>query len=282
MTSARVTFEYERQRIQFASVSEEDHILQIMQKSGTFYESDVLERLKGLLAIRASGRVGIDVGAFVGTHSVYFARFCGLRRVVAFESNPAAFGVLLANVHANGVDDFVIPINKALGSRPGYADVVTDSNANQGSSRVRYALQDGLHRVPASTLDDESIGGNLGTVALIKIDVEGAELEVLRGACKTIQKDHPVMCIEVHTARHLMAVLAILRRDRYWILDCLGYSPTYILGSGQASLLRRACVNVLWLVRAAVPARFSTIRWYLKRLAKVVVADYSGELPGHP
>jgi FkbM family methyltransferase len=249
-----------------------------MQKSGTFYESDVLERLRSLVAARAAGSTAIDVGAFIGTHSVYFARFCGLRRVIAFESNPAAFAVLVANVHTNGLDDSVFPINKALGSQLGYADVVAGSSANQGTSRVRYTAEHAIDRVPASTLDDEIMGRDLGTVALIKIDVEGAELEVLRGASETIGRDRPVMCIEIHTPRHLMTVLATLYRNQYWILDCLGYSPTYILATGRPSLFRRRCVNVLWLVRAAVPAPFSAIRWYLKRLAQLLAADYRDRL----
>jgi hypothetical protein len=95
MASNRVAFEYENQAIVFASVSDDDHILGLMRKRQTFYELDVLKRIRQLLARRATSGAAIDIGAFIGTHSVYFARFCSLLPVISSEANQHTFLILL-------------------------------------------------------------------------------------------------------------------------------------------------------------------------------------------
>lgn len=271
----RVVFTYESQTVEFASVSDNDHILQIMRKLQTFYERDILERIRQLLDRRATAGAAIDAGAFIGTHSIYFARFCSLHPVISFEANARTFPTLLHNVRKNGLERIIVPINRALGSKRGQAEVVPGPPHNQGGSSVRYSAGDSADRVNVSTLDDEVEQGKLGSVALIKIDVEGAELAVLRGAMRTILTDLPLICIEVHTAGRLISMLSTLRRGHYWILDCLGYSPTYIVATTRVSFLRRLCVNSLWVMRAFVPASFSGTRWHLKRLAQVLAESLS-------
>ena len=270
MTSARVVFEYESETVEFASVSNDDHILGVMRKLQTFYELDVLKRIRQLLARRATSGAAIDVGAFIGTHSVYFARFCSLRPVISFEPNAGTFPILLSNVRQNSLEDAIVPFNQALGSRPGRAKVLAAPANNPGSSSVRYLGDGSTGDVQVSTLDREVSEQQLGFIALIKIDVEGAELEVLRGGTKTILANLPLLCIEVHAVRRLIVMLTLLRPGQYWIMDCLGYSPTYILAPSRAWFLRRLCVNLLWVIRALVPLSFAKARWYLKRLAQVI------------
>ena len=274
MESPRVVFGYESQTMEFASVSEDDYILGVMRKLQTFYERDVLERIRQVLAQGESSGAAIDAGAFVGTHSIYFARFCSLRPVISFEANAGTFPILLSNVRTNGLEGIVVPINRALGLRRGQAEVISGPMDNQSASSVRYLEEGSTGHVTVSTLDDEVSQRKLGLVALIKIDVEGAELEVLRGGIKTILANLPLMCIEVHTVRRLISMLLMLRHGQYWILDCLGYSPTYIVAVSRAPFLRRLSVNSLWVIRAFVPATFSTTRWYLKRVAQVLAASF--------
>ena len=119
-----------------------------------------------------------------------------------------------------------------------------------------------------------ALSERVSNIALIKIDVEGAELAVLEGAMKTISAYRPVLCIEAHTLTNLRKVISVLRHEDYWIIDCLGYSPTYILEPTTASHLHKAFVYWLWYVRAAFLGGQSSrltylIRWYLKRLAQL-------------
>ena len=74
-SSAEVQFDYEGQSIAFSSVASEDHILRDMQTRRTFYEQDVLERLRERLCKRQEAGAAVDAGAFIGSHSIYFAKF---------------------------------------------------------------------------------------------------------------------------------------------------------------------------------------------------------------
>ncbi len=275
---AEVQFKYEGQSIAFRSVATEDHILRVMQTHRTFYEQDVLEKLRERLSRRQGAGAAVDAGAFIGSHSIYFAKFCGLKPVLAFEANPNTFPCLLQNIDMNQATGTVIPMNKALGSGPGYAKVIPGDNTNQGHSSVAFNAGQTSESVRVSAIDDE-VEAALGTtrrVALIKIDVEGAELEVLNGAKRTIRACRPVLCIEVHNFKNLRKVLIALRGEQYWIVDCLGYSPTYVMEATDSVLPRRFLVNLLWLVRAAIPAQPHKLsilaRQHLRRLAQTLSA----------
>jgi FkbM family methyltransferase len=270
-----VRFAYEGQLIEFRSVGEHDHILGNMLRRSTFYELDVLERIRQRVKARANA-AAIDAGAFIGTHSVYFAKFCGLGPVVAFEANPSTFPLLKHNIAANHLTETVFPISKALGANPGYAVVDCAQADNQGGSTVSFVSEERQDSVEVSTLDIEvqALSDSVSNIALTKIDVEGAELAVLEGAMKTISTCRPVLCIEVHTLANLRKVMFALRQEDYWIIDCLGYSPTYILEPTSASYLRKAFVDSLWYVRAAFLGGQSSrltqlITWCLRRLAQL-------------
>jgi FkbM family methyltransferase len=269
-----VRFEHEGQPMVFRSVGENDHILGNMRRRSTFYELDVLERIRQRVKSRANA-AAVDAGAFIGTHSTYFAKFCGLSPVLAFEANPDTVPLLKHNIAVNHLTDTVIPISKALGASPGHAVVDCAQSDNQGGSAVSFVSEERPDSVEVSTIDIEvrALSGGVSNIALIKIDVEGAELAVLEGAMKTIRACRPVLCIEVHTLANLRKVISVLRHEDYWIIDCLGYSPTYILERTTASYLRKAFVHLLWYLRAAFGGRSSKlthlIRWYLRRLAQL-------------
>ena len=269
---AEFSFVYDEKRVTFRSVDDRDHILNNMRRRSSFYEADVLERIRDRIHVHGTG-AALDVGAFIGTHSVYFAKFCGLKPVLAFEANKNSHAILEHNVGANGCAGTIVPIQRAIGATPGEATVLVLDRDNQGSNRLSIGDDHGLNSVVVSTIDAEvRATATLPRIALMKIDVEGAELAVLAGATETIKANRPVLCIEVHTARNLLTVMRRLRSNRYWIVDCLGYSPTYILEKTDASWLRRSIVQSLWLLRTAFLGRQSNVAsrasWYLRRIAQ--------------
>jgi FkbM family methyltransferase len=264
------SFDYEGLKIQFWGVAEGDHIIKIMQGSHTFYEWDVLEKLRDRLQKRRTSGVAIDAGAFIGTHSIYLSKICGCKLVLSYEANPTTFSILAKNVSANELNGSVIIFNKALGLSPGYANVVEGLENNQGSTRVDFKPEHKHGDIVVSTLDDE-VAEQAADVALIKIDVEGAELPVLYGSRRTIRKYKPILCIEVHNFKNLMSVLSLLREGKYCILDCLGFSPTYILEATKASNNRRFLVNSLWVLRSVTPTR--AIKTAIRRIARQLIAS---------
>jgi protein O-GlcNAc transferase len=257
-----VRFDYEGRELRFHPAARDDHIAETMRRHRTFYEIDVLEGVRQLTQVSSEPGIAIDVGAFMGTHAVYFASFCDLA-VLAYEPNPQVFPTLLANLTANRVAERVTPINAAVGAAASRAYLVEGPGDNLGNTRVSQVGDVPLN-IRVATLDDE-LSTETRRVALVKIDVEGAELDVIDGARKAIARWHPILCVEVHTFAHLLHLLTRLRKERYCIVDCLGYSPTYLLIANCFSWPRRLLLNSIWLARALAPPR---LKWRLTKLAR--------------
>lgn len=239
MTST-TSFSYEGNAFSFAGKPGE-HVLGVMRSTGTFYESDVLEFLRERLSRRSAGLI-VDAGAFIGTHAVYFASMCPSTEVWAFEPNPDSVAYLKANIEVNRAAVRVLP--KALGSRVTRAEVRSEIETNTGMASLEY---EAAGPVEVTTLDSELSDRD---VSLIKIDVEGFELEVLRGAVKTIDRSRPILCIEAHSPIRLATILLSLRR--YRVMTRAGHSPTYIL-EPDSSFARHA-VNAWWVIRPLLRA----------------------------
>ncbi|MBS0123965.1 FkbM family methyltransferase [Thetidibacter halocola] len=162
--------------------------IQGRHKVGKFYERDDLDRVAQHVA---PGAHVIDVGANVGNHALYFAALMGAARVICVEPNPKAIAALRANVQANGLGE-VISLD-ALGV--GLSDLAEDgyriepAGRNLGAARLVPGGGIALHR------GDDLFGED--PVDLIKIDVEGMEMRVLRGFSETIARTRPSLFVEV-------------------------------------------------------------------------------------
>jgi FkbM family methyltransferase len=154
-------------------------------------------RLLPFLAPR--DRVALDVGANKGVWSMALSRL--VDEVHAFEPNPKMFRVLdralggrvhthqIALSDRTGVAEFRVPK-----TRKGY------SNQGGSLSTTKVAGPHGALEVPTRRLDDLDIRN----VGFMKIDVEGFEAEVIRGATETIRRDRPILVVEMeekHTRR---------------------------------------------------------------------------------
>jgi FkbM family methyltransferase len=165
----------------------------------------------------APGGDMVDVGAHVGMYAVAAAlALCGRGRVLAFEPNPSARRQLEANVALNGCDNVLVrDIAVAAGAGEALLHVPETSDPSFSSLRGgRFAEGDPL-RVQTTTLDREVEAGGLSP-AFVKIDVEGAELDVLAGA-ETTLRARPVLLVEVGdaTARAAERQLRALGYDAY-------------------------------------------------------------------
>lgn len=124
-----------------------------------------------------------DVGANVGVYSVLAAGVRGAR-TVAFEPTPETLADLRANLALNFIDDWVTVLECALGAEAGTQSFVTDMDTiNHVATAADTAAGHSTREVQVRTLD-EVFADRAPT--LMKIDVEGFETEVLRGATKTL------------------------------------------------------------------------------------------------
>jgi FkbM family methyltransferase len=137
--------------------------------------------------------VVIDVGAHIGYYTLLCASIA--KSVIGFEVNTDAIAALEQNIKLNGFTNVSI-IQKALFSRNGYLQFKRDQ------IKISEQATSAQTSVECVRLDDLAASGNLPThVDLIKIDVEGAELDVICGARAFINTCRPHIIIEVHSRR---------------------------------------------------------------------------------
>jgi FkbM family methyltransferase len=133
------------------------------------------------------GAVFVDAGANIGAYTLPAARLVGpTGRVLAFEAHPHTFGFLARNLDLNGLRN-VSAFNQALGAASGEIRL-SFKQANPGETHVRSddeaETTDAV--VPMTTLDAALAAQGVGPVDYLKIDVEGFEVPVLRGALGVI------------------------------------------------------------------------------------------------
>ena len=144
------------------------------------------------------GMVVVDAGANLGVYTLLAARAVGpTGRVVAFEPDPATFQLLSENVSRNHLSNVDLR-NEGLAEEsgtmslyrvPGHPALASLSRSNARSSAVRVD-------VPVATLDEvlEELG--IERVDVMKLDTQGAEIDILRGARETIERARPAMFVE--------------------------------------------------------------------------------------
>jgi FkbM family methyltransferase len=162
------------------------------------YEPGVVQRLEELIQ---PGWTAIDVGANIGYFTLLMANRVGPQgKVIAFEPLAENFKILKENIKMNGHAN-VVAENLALMSRterielrsatPGAITWVASVRIDQNAAVESQSVE-------AVTLDEYVQTKGIAKVDFLKIDVEGAEASVLEGATNVLNRDKPILLIEMH------------------------------------------------------------------------------------
>ena len=140
--------------------------------------------------------VFLDVGAHIGTHTIYALRTGRFERAIAFEPEPRNARLLAMNLEVNGLSAAVVVVRKAAGAAIGGA-VLHLHPRNTGAHAIDVPPSvDGQASlaVPIARVDDElaALGVAPSTVGLVWIDVEGYEPQVLDGLEGLIERSVPL------------------------------------------------------------------------------------------
>lgn len=215
MTHTSTSFYYNGKLHTFSTAYPSDHIFSIIRKTKTFYEIKLLEKIREL------GRSGVyvDVGANIGNHTVYFDAHCPSTKVIALEICPEICDLLYDNtMTCQNVQLY----HKGVGERKKKASVGIINPSNIGMTKI---IEDnGDNEV--DTLDN--ILAEEKDIVVVKIDVEGYEANVIRGA-KEILKQHPVLIAELQNKEEFEEFRALVESYGYHT-DGVNYAhtPTYI------------------------------------------------------
>lgn len=146
------------------------------------------------------GTTVVDAGAFIGLHSLFLAKECKCT-VYAFEPQPIVFGLLNQNVSQNSLAEVIFPTCTMLSNKAGIAKMAVPKSYNTWTNPGGLGIVDDTFSnpdlrvisVPKTTLDSFS----LENVSLMKVDVEGHEMEVLAGSYDLIWSNRPVLVVEL-------------------------------------------------------------------------------------
>lgn len=166
------------------------------------------------------GDVVIDVGAQYGDYSILCSTVYGVSQIIAFEPLKNAYEVFQEFIALNNVMNVAVH-NIAIGSYDGIIQGKDDGH-------MFGVVMDGFNAtsVPVRTLD--SFG--FQRIDILKIDVEGFELEVLKGALKTILRCRPKLIIETHSSKHEQQVMTVLCSNGYTVRHRVSSSSCKTLG----------------------------------------------------
>lgn len=144
------------------------------------------------------GMTIVDAGAHIGQYSMLASARVGPEgRVHAFEPHPGLYEVLGRNLRRADCSN-VVARRLALGRSHGTRDLFLHPSDNAGATSLRPrdgAPPDPRVRVTATTLDRYVGANRLRRVDLVKIDVEGAEIEVLEGAVRTLDANPDIVLV---------------------------------------------------------------------------------------
>lgn len=151
-----------------------------------------------VLSYLQQAKIIFDIGANIGQTSLNMdlvQKKKGITpSIYSFEPFPDTFSKLENNIRLNGLNTIQI-YQAALGNEKKVLHMMKHSPNNSGGFRMTDSFENGIE-VPVTTLDDFCTENNIVQCDLIKIDVEGFEIQVLEGALKTIQQYKPILIFE--------------------------------------------------------------------------------------
>jgi FkbM family methyltransferase len=168
-----------------------------------------------------------DIGANKGSFVFWLSRWCRKGRVVAFEPQPQ-FAQLLGRLTRDFKLDNVTVEQKAVFSKPGQADLFVPKGHSPGASLVSKTVGASDFEtisVPMLRLDDYF--DQHQRITFMKVDVEGAELEVFKGAERILRELSPLLIFECEN-RHLDGARV---EDVFAYLNALGYAGHFVAGN---------------------------------------------------
>ena len=167
-----------------------------IQKNGGWFLEETVRVLNALNEIGrlTAGKVFVDIGANIGTQTLYALRFGHFDRAVCFEPEPRNVRLLRTNAILNGVEDRIHIVPAAAGDKPGEV-AMSISRYNSGAHSLRVRRGDDYVKVKVVTVNEKlfELGISADQVGLIWVDTEGYEPEVISGASCLVEKKRPIV-----------------------------------------------------------------------------------------
>ena len=182
--------------------------------SSVFFTRYGIDKLTTLDSVR--NKHIIDAGGYVGDTALLFSSYTD-KSIHVFEASPSNMDIIRETIRLNQLEN-IVPVSKALGEKSGTAtfSLGERNSCNSLVERPGYNYPNHIE-VPVITLDDYVRENNL-EVGLIKVDIEGGEQLLLKGAVETICTQHPILLISIyHSANDFFEIKPMIEKmcDKY-------------------------------------------------------------------
>ncbi|CAH8767333.1 FkbM family methyltransferase [Paenibacillus dendritiformis] len=192
----------------------DEYITNVIKTNSDYYEIAELKRFSIYIPNKS---IIYDIGANIGNHTIYFCKYYRPQKIYAFEPVLSNADLLEENVALNQLTDIEI-IRAAVGSESGKAGVSVNER-NMGECKI---TRDDTGTVEIVSIDEL----NIEKPDFIKIDVEGNELDVLRGMEEVLASSNPTIWIEINN--HFDEVDSFLKKYKYELIDIHHFNYIYI------------------------------------------------------
>ena len=182
--------------------------------SSVFYSKYAIDELTTLDSVR--NKDIIDAGGYVGDTALLFSSYTD-KSIHVFEASPSNMDIIRETIRLNQLEN-IVPVSKALGEKSGTAtfSLGERNSCNSLVERPGYNYPNHIE-VPVITLDDYVRENDL-EVGLIKVDIEGGEQLLLKGAVEPIRTQHPILLISIyHSANDFFEIKPMIEKmcDKY-------------------------------------------------------------------
>ena len=177
--------------------------------SSVFFTRYGIDKLTTLDSVR--NKHIIDAGGYVGDTALLFSSYTD-KNIHVFEASPSNMDIIRETIRLNHLDN-IVPVSKALGEKSGTAtfSLGERNSCNSLVERPGHNYPDHIE-VPVVTLDDYVRENNI-EVGLIKVDIEGGEQLLLKGAVETIRTQHPILLISIyHSANDFFEIKPMIEK----------------------------------------------------------------------
>ena len=191
------------------------------------------------------GMIALDVGANVGAYSTLLGRWVGPSgSVFAFEPSPDMFAGLVRHVELNDLSAIVRPIRAAVGQAAATGQFLLAGSIGEGRLATPSERSTATITVPVTTIDEFCARERIAP-DFIKIDVEGSELAVLRGARETIRARRGKLALFVEMHPSTWPALGLSRDDLIDELRSLSLRPEPLTKTADLWALEGICLRLV-------------------------------------
>lgn len=206
-------------------------------------ETLLVNKILNFLLTKQDGLIFYDVGANTGYYGLLAANMGrGYVKVHSFEPVKEHTDTLRESVVINNFESIVSVHETALGNINGQSDIYLSGSGSTIIKGFMNVSENDVRRIKINKLDDLCNAGEVEKPDFIKIDVEGAELDMLRGGVETIKKSRPIIFVEIisHSENgqkiydnlQSQDTMNLLIKDLGYIMYCLDDNKLREVGEG--------------------------------------------------